>query len=263
MPKLITKRVLVTIKAYPNPSRKYGETVCCAGIDIDTLQWIRLFPIPYRDLDVSQKFKKYTVISVKCYKANDQRIESYKVDSDSIEKLYYIDTQKKWEQRKKIILPTTSTSFCKIQRDVANNKSLGIFQPCDIDFFWKKASLAPESKREACYAQLSFFDPRKEVIEQIPYDFYYQFKCYKKSNCPGHKLPIIDWEIGQAYRKWQHNYKTKEQLLLNIKKKWLDNICSEKNIIYFYVGNMKRFNNQFMVLGTFYPPRITKQATLF
>lgn len=59
-----TKRVLVTVKAYPNLSRKYGETVCVAGIDLDTNQWIRLYPIPFRDLDSDQKFKKYNIIEV-------------------------------------------------------------------------------------------------------------------------------------------------------------------------------------------------------
>jgi hypothetical protein len=93
---LVTKRVLITVKAYPNPSKKYGETMCCAGIDIDTLKWLRLYPIHYRDLDSSQKFRKYTIISVRCWKATeDHRIESYKIDSDSIEILSYLDTKRK------------------------------------------------------------------------------------------------------------------------------------------------------------------------
>lgn len=80
-----TKTVLVTVKAYPNPSKKYGETVCCAGIDTATGEWVRLYPIPYRDLDISQKFKKYTVIKIRCHKAlDDHRLESYKVDCDSM-----------------------------------------------------------------------------------------------------------------------------------------------------------------------------------
>ena len=65
MTTLETKTILITVKAYPSPSRKYGETVCCAGIDIDTARWIRLYPIPFRDLDTSQKFKKYTIIRVR------------------------------------------------------------------------------------------------------------------------------------------------------------------------------------------------------
>lgn len=250
----VTKRVLITVKAYPNPSKTYGETVCCAGIDIDTRQWLRLYPIPYRDLDSSKKFKKYTIISVRCWKApDDHRVESYKIDMDSIELLSHLDTKRKWESRKEIVLPTVSTSFCNILEDTAENKSLGTFKPCDIEFFWKKASLESEAKREACYAQLSFFDTKKEAIEQIPFDFYYQFKCHGQPDCPGHKLPIIDWEIGQSYRNWRYKYEPQELLLQKIQQRWLDLICSLENDVYFYVGNMKRFHNHFMVLGVFYP----------
>jgi len=252
----VTKRVLITVKAYPNPSRKYGETVCCAGIDIDTLQWLRLYPIPFRDLDSSRKFQKYTFISVKCWKApDDHRVESYKIDMDSIELVSHLDTKEKWESRKRIVLPTVSPSFCSILEDTSINKSLGTFKPCDINFFWKKATLESEAKREACYAQLSFFDAKKKAIEQIPFDFYYHFKCHGRPNCTGHQLPIIDWEIGQAYRNWRYKYRPQAQLLQKIRQRWLDLICSDKNDVYFYVGNMKRFHDHFMVLGVFYPQK--------
>jgi hypothetical protein len=251
-----TKRVLITVKAYPNPSKTYGETVCCAGIDVDTLQWVRLYPIPFRDFDSAQKFKKYTIIKVRCWKApDDPRIESYKVDADTIQKLDFLDTKQKWAKRKKIVLPTLSLSFCKIREEIAQNKSLGIFKPINIDFSWKKSPLESDAKRDACYAQLSFFDTKKKAIEQIPFDFYYHFNCYDTSNCPGHQLSIIDWEIAQAYRDWRHRYKPQLLLLQMIKQRWLDRMCSEKNDVYFYVGNMKRFRDNFMVLGTFYPKK--------
>src|SRR3989304_3335000 len=102
---LQTKQVLITVKAYPNPSKKYGETVCCAGIDLETACWIRLYPVPYRDLDSSQKFKKYTIIRVHCRKApDDTRVESYKIDSDSIEIVNWLDTKKKRLSRGQIVL---------------------------------------------------------------------------------------------------------------------------------------------------------------
>jgi len=252
----VTKNVLITVKAYPNPSKKYGETVCCAGIDIDTLQWLRLYPIPYRDLDTSRKFSKYTIISVRCWKAtDDHRVESYKIDAESIKKLSYLDTKQKWESRRKIVLPTVSPSFCGILQDTVQNKSLGTFKPRNIEFSWEKAALESEDKRKACYAQLSFWNTRKKAIEQLPLDFYYHFTCYNECNCPGHKLPIIDWEIGQAYRDWRRRYKTQALLLQKIKERWLNRMCSENNDVYFYVGNMKRFHDQFMVLGVFYPKK--------
>jgi hypothetical protein len=252
----VTKRILITVKAYPNPSRKYGETVCCAGIDLDTLQWIRLYPIPFRDLDSSQKFKKYTLINVRCWKApDDHRLESYKIDIESIEKISLLDTKRNWEARKKIVLPTISSSFCSILQDSEQNISLGAFKPSNISFSWKKSVLKSQAKRESCYAQLSFFDAQKNAIEQIPFDFYYNFRCFEKPDCPGHKLLIIDWEIGQAYRDWRYRYKSEEQLLQKIKQRWLELMCSEKKDVYFYVGNMKRFHENFMVLGVFYPKK--------
>lgn len=253
--KLETKTILITVKAYPSPSKKYGETVCCAGIDVDTHRWIRLYPITFRDLDQSQKFKKYNIIRLKCQKANETRIESYRVKCETIDILDHLDTKDKWLRRKQIVLPLASPSFCQILEDIQENKSLGMFKPSDVNFYWQKATLQNEQKRKACYAQLTFFDKVKNTIEQIPFDFYYSFKCSNSLHCPGHKLPIIDWEIGQAYRDWRFKYPSQNILLDKIKERWLQKMCAPKNDVYFYVGNMKRFRNHFMVLGVFYPPK--------
>lgn len=251
--KLKTKTVLITVKAYPNPSKKYGETVCCAGIDTETLQWIRLYPVPFRDLDKSQKFKKYNVIKVRCYKSTDKRIESYRVDSDTIEILDHLNSSKNWAPRKKLILPTVSPSFCEILKNVAQNKSIGAFKPSNVSFTWQKSSVEDTEKRETSYAQLSFFNKSKKAIEQIPFDFYYKFKCHSLPECPGHKLLIIDWELGQSYRSWRHIYRPQKLLLEKIKERWFDRMCTSKYDTYFFVGNQRRFVNQFMVLGVFYP----------
>lgn len=250
------KSVLITVKAYPHPSKKYTETVCCAGIDFGSKQWIRLYPITFRDLDESQKFKKYNIIKVRCQKATrDHRIESYKVDTDSIQIIDHLDTKEKWLRRKEIVLPMASTSFCQILRDINQNKSLGMFKPSDIKFAWKKSSYEDQQKHQECYAQLTFFDKRKRAIEKIPFDFYYSFKCFNAPQCPSHTLSIIDWELGQAYRSWRYKYNNQDTLLDKIKERWLKRMCAEKNNVYFYVGNMQRFREQFMVLGVFYPPK--------
>ena len=253
-----TKRILVTVKAYPNPSRKYGETVCVAGIDIDAQKWIRLYPIPFRDLDEEKKFKKYAIIEVRATKAiDDRRPESYKVDAGSIRQIDYLDTKKdKWKRRKEIVLPTIDKSFCDIQRqNLSTKKSLGVFKPKNVDFLYCPAKPKDEKARESCYAQLSFFDKKKKAIEAIPYEFRYQFFCDDEPSCPGHNLMIIDWEIGQAYRDWRYKYKAEDLLLSKIRQRWLDLICSPKSDIYFFVGNMHRFPATFMVLGAFYPPK--------
>lgn len=52
---------------------------------------------------------------------------------------------------------------------------------------------------------------------------------------------VTEWEMGESYRKWRHRYKPQEQLLQVIRQKWLDDMCSAKKDVYFYVGNMNRF----------------------
>jgi len=252
---LETKTILITVKAYPNPSKRYSETVCCAGVDMTAQRWVRLYPIPFRDLGQSQKFQKYNIIKLKCQRANDRRVESYKVNSETIEIIDYLNTKKKWLRRKQIVLPLASLSYCQILEDIAQNKSFGMFKPSHVNFHYKKSTLESEQKRQASYAQLSFLDKRKKPIEEIPFDFYYSFTCSNSPNCPGHKLPIMDWEIGQSYRSWRYRYKDQNTLLDKIRERWLERMCSEKNDVYFYVGNMKRFHDHFMVLGVFYPPK--------
>jgi len=78
-------------------------------------------------------------------------------------------------------------------------------------------------------------------------------KAYPNPSCPGHKLLIIDWELGQSYRSWRYRYKSEELLMQKIKEKWLGLMCGDNRDTYFFVGNQKRFKDQFMVLGVFYP----------
>jgi len=118
----VTKRVLITVKAYPNPSKKYGETVCCAGIDIESLEWVRLYPIPFRDLDSSQKFQKYTIVTVRCWKApDDHRLESYKVDSDSIKIVLTSILRRSGKPERRLFCPLFRPHFaasCKTQQPI-------------------------------------------------------------------------------------------------------------------------------------------------
>ena len=251
------KKILITVKAYPNPSKKYGETVCCAGIDLSNFQLVRLYPVPFRDLDSDKKFKKYSIIDVKCFPpSDDKRPESLRVDADSINITALFDTEKgTWKKRKEIVLKVPIKSMCQVYRDAEQSDlSLGLIKPVEVSFEWAKQSLSDQKAREACYAQLSLFNKQKKPIEEIPLDFYYKFKCANVPECPGHKLSIIDWELRASYRSWRTKYPNEKILLEKIEQQWLEISNAEKRDVYFYVGNMKRFRQTFMVLGVFYPP---------
>ncbi|MCX6811959.1 MAG: hypothetical protein NT039_04710 [Candidatus Berkelbacteria bacterium] len=258
MRKIEKKRIFIIVKAYPNPSKKYGETVCCAGVDLNNYKLVRLYPIPFRDLNSDQKFKKYSIIEVNCFPpSDDKRPESLRVDPDSINVIATFDTDKgTWKRRKDIVLRVPIKSMCQVYIEAeTDDVSLGLIRPENVTLEWAKQSLADQGARAACYAQLSLFNKQKTPIEEIPLDFYYKFKCAGLTECPGHKLSIIDWELRQSYRKWKTQYPTESILLEKIEQRWLAISDTTKNDVYFYVGNLKRFRNIFMVLGIFYPPK--------
>ena len=79
-------RVLITVKTYPIPSSKYDELVCTAGVK-ETGDFVRLYPINFRDLPFSKQYRKYQWIEIIASKheGRDARKESYRPDSDSIQ----------------------------------------------------------------------------------------------------------------------------------------------------------------------------------
>ena len=52
-------RVLITVKTYPTLSRRYGETVCTAGVREDG-SWVRIYPVPFRRLDEASNIANST-----------------------------------------------------------------------------------------------------------------------------------------------------------------------------------------------------------
>ncbi|AFZ33476.1 hypothetical protein Glo7428_5089 (plasmid) [Gloeocapsa sp. PCC 7428] len=84
------RKILIAAKTYPSISTKYKETVCTAGILLDDnekpLQWIRIYPIRSRELEVDQRFPKWGIISAEIEKNDkDYREESFRINDSSIE----------------------------------------------------------------------------------------------------------------------------------------------------------------------------------
>lgn len=72
------KRVFIAVKTYPTISEKYAELVCTAGV-LEDGSWIRLYPIPFRKLEVEQKYPKYSWVQVKVRRnPADFRPETYR-----------------------------------------------------------------------------------------------------------------------------------------------------------------------------------------
>src|SRR5437764_15248176 len=94
------KKALIVVRTYPTPAKNGVEVSCTAAITEDG-KWLRLFPIPYRFLDVDKRFRKYQWIELDVTKATDARPESYKIDRNSIKILTEpLSTDHQWKERK-------------------------------------------------------------------------------------------------------------------------------------------------------------------
>lgn len=253
-----TREVLITVKAYPNPSSTYGETVCVAGVTKDE-GWIRLYPVPYRDLPDPHQFKKYQWVTLSLKKnRRDKRPESFRGDLGSIRLGEFLSTQGRsgWDIRKEILMPTVSASMCEIQRlQRDSGKSLGMFRPASVDDFIVEDVPGEWTgrKREAL-GQGMFWSRDKKRLEKIPFTFLYRYHC-ADPGCKGHKQSILDWEIAELYRNVRRKHSDKEEIKALIRRKFLDELCGEGKDTHFFVGNMAKRKQNFVVLGVFWPPK--------
>ena len=84
MDNYLKRRVCILVKAYPQPSQKYEETVCVAAVT-EAHELVRLYPIRFRHLPEDKRFNRFDWIEVDMTRAlDDPRPESFKVKEDSI-----------------------------------------------------------------------------------------------------------------------------------------------------------------------------------
>lgn len=251
------KRILVLVKAEPSPSKKYGSTVCTAGVTEEG-EFIRLYPIAFSMFcDKDRKFTKYDWIECECEKADpsdDSRRESYKVREDSIHVVGHMDTDLVWEERNEVIRPLISKNFEELE---ARGASLGIIRP------EKVLKLVNEPVRGQEHIDKEYKDCFQVVFDEeggmlkIPkikaLDTYYRYHFTCENDATVHEIMCEDWELYQASRSWKHVYGTDEDVWNRVHDKFYREFCEEKDLC-FIVGTHYRFKT-WMIIGLYYPPK--------
>ena len=139
-----TAEVMVTVKTYPNPSETYSETVCVAGVRLDRArpEWIRLYPVKFRNEDFDKQFKKYEILRVNgtYQQPNDNRPESFRPRQDELQHVEWLDTSDNWQRRRMNLGDLIGeTTMCDLleQNPVDGmgtpSPSLGLIKPIDIE----------------------------------------------------------------------------------------------------------------------------------
>lgn len=264
---------MILVKATPVLTSEFEETMCVAGISLDdNPRWIRLYPVPFRDLADESKFRKYQEISVSAFRnQSDRRPESWAPIDGSIKIGDTLGTDHNWSTRRQRVATLGEATMCDL---VALNRkgsgpqtpSLAVIRTAGPPTFrvterdseqlaeWRQRAEVAGSRKSL------FDDPNnpKPDFEVIPWRFSYHYRCLA-TECRGHKQTIVDWEAVALYRKVQRSHDWKERM----RKKFEDELWAPSRDTVLFVGNQEQHPHAFLVLGVFWPPRSSVQGALF
>lgn len=258
------ERILITVKTYPTLSRKYGETVCTAGVREDG-QWVRIYPVPFRRLDEKQQYKKYDWIEARLVRnKSDPRPETYRpYDAMEFEHpVGHLDTADDWRERRRLLLRTAKV-YDRLDELIAgakaNQLSLAVFKPTRIlDFVWeeeerqwddaKVREMREKTSQYELFADNTWRETFK-VINKLPYSFSYRFE---DASGRRSELQVLDWEAGALYWNCLRNSDyVEEHALLKVRQKYLQEF--PKQDLHFFLGTTQQFHqvapNPWVVVG--------------
>jgi hypothetical protein len=261
-------RVLIAVKTYPIPSVTYDELVCTAGVT-DTGEFVRLYPINFRDLPWDHQYRKYQWIEVEAKKhvGRDIRKESYRPNCDTLQVIGEpLDTKDNWSKRAQYLLKNEARSLEELQEQQAVDKtSLGVFKPKRIhDLVIKEDDADWKDSFKNALAQARLWENRtasKEPPRKVPFKFQYKFEC-NDDRCKSHQMMIEDWEVGALYWRLRDKGLDSEAAAKQVKQKFLDELCGPDKDTRFIVGTILAHPSSWVVIGLFYPKK-DAQGLLF
>jgi hypothetical protein len=253
------KKVLVTVKAYPEKSRKHGQVVCTAGITEEG-DWIRLYPMPFSTFLGPGKIQRYDWIEAECEKVTDEKLkrkESYRVRDGSVNiidrslSLGKINGKAPWEKRNALVLPKLAPSLEYLEDQYQKDKtSLGLIKPREvIDFFTREELRQPPEPK--AYQQ-SLDQQIIPIVDAIPHIFAYKFRCAGCDEKKIHDIMCEDWELFESYRSWWKIYPDVKTLWDKLHEKFFDFMVH--NDLHFYMG-MYSQQPTWLIIGLYYPPK--------
>lgn len=259
------ERILVTVKTYPTLSRKYGETVCTAGVREDG-SWVRIYPVPFRRLEEEQQYRKFDWLECDLVRSQtDVRPETRRpVDMTRFRVVGHMGTADNWRERREMLLKRT-TVHTRLQALIdsakANTLSLAVFKPTKVLGFvseedareWDAAKLA-EMRNRANQGELFAEETWRQVfqvIPKLPYSFSYRF-----TDADGREseMEVLDWETGALYWNCLRSCRGDEQAALaKVRAKYLDEFLQTD--LHFFVGTTQQFHfvapNPWVIVGVF------------
>jgi len=258
------ERILITVKTYPTLSRKYGETVCTAGVREDG-SWVRVYPVPFRRLDEAEQYRKFDWLECDLVKSRtDPRPETrHPTDMRQLVPAGHMGTEGNWRERRELLLGK-ATVHTRLQALIdgakANTLSLAVFKPTRIlDFVWEEdarewdAGKLADMRNQLNQGELFTEEAwRKtfQVIPKLPYSFSYRF-----TDADGREseMQVLDWEAGALYWKCLRRHGDEPTALEKVRAKYL--IEFSRTDLHFFLGTTQQFHfvapNPWVIIGVF------------
>ena len=267
------ERILITVKTYPTLSRKYGETVCTAGVREDG-SWVRIYPVPFRRLDEAEQYRKFDWLECDLVRnRNDPRPESHHpADMKQLLPVAHMDTVSNWRERRLLLLGKAMV-YTRLQTLIegakANTLSLAVFKPARVnDFIWEEedrkwdAGKLADMRNRASQGEMFVEDAwRKtfQVIPKLPYSFSYRFEDEAGKSS---EMQILDWEIGALYWNCLSSCNGDEKAALaKVRQKYFDEFTQKD--LHLFLGTTQGFHfqapNPWVIIGVFPIPHEHQQ----
>lgn len=191
---------IVIVKAAPQVGQRHGETVCCAGIDLEG-NWLRLYPISFRTLEEGQRFGRWDRIRFRWRRPKDDgRMESRRVNQASLQ----IVGKLRKSERERVLSRLIVTGLNEERRA---GRSFALLRAEFISFAVERKSDDELEKEARVFEEIRnqpdlFY--AKHVIPYKPCPF--KFKYRHKSDDGEREGTCQDWEIEATYYKWSKEY---------------------------------------------------------
>lgn len=228
---------LVLVKAVPHPSKRYGETVCCAGVTLDH-EWRRLYPVRFRHL--RDKYSRWQWVRYRWrLPKSDNRRESRHVYEDTLAPESMMPESERSEFLEPLILDS-------VRYAASLGASLALVRPHESRFGYRRKSendIDEERRKfEQAAKQKSFFDKELARIEPSPYEFRLRFR--DENGWHDHRCE--DWETTAAF--WNLRRSHGEEIALKHLDETYNNQYPRKGMV-LALGNMAGRPQTWLLLG--------------
>lgn len=270
------QRFLITVKTYPTLSRKYGETVCTAGVREDG-SWVRIYPVPFRRLRDKEQYSKYDWVECRLQRNTvDVRPETYRpVDERELVPVGHMGTCGNWCERRALLLKKVRV-YNNLEELIGGAKSnlvsLAVFKPARVlDFVVEEDErewdIGKVREMRALSRQHELFEDNAwretfKIIPKLPYKFSYRFE-----DAAGRRSEqqILDWELGQLYWNCVRRAGGNEKVALaKIRQKYMGEFLATD--LHLYLGTTQQWHqvalNPWVIIGVLPIPH-EKQLGLF